>query len=399
MSLTLSKKAAAVKPSSTLAISAKAKAMKAEGMDVVSFGAGEPDFNTPDNISEAGIRAITEGFTKYTAASGITELKEAVCKKFEEFNKLHYEPNQVIICNGAKHCLTNVFEAILNPGDEVIILVPYWLTYPETVKLCSGVPVFVYGDKKNGYKAAIDQVSEAVTDKTKALLLNSPCNPTGMIYTEEELTAIADLAVEKDFYVISDEIYEYLTYEGKKHVSIASFGEEIYDRTITVSGVSKSYAMTGWRIGYAGAPLRVAKLMSSIQSHQTSNPNSIAQKAALEALTGDQTRLWQMHDEFDKRRKYMYGRLVKMPHISLLKPVGAFYTFIDCTKLLELSYKGEKLGTTARIGQILLSDYQVAVIPCADFGAPSHIRLSYAVSVETIEKGMKRIEDFLLSLK
>lgn len=324
MSLSLSRKAASVKPSSTLAITAKAKALKAEGIDIVGFGAGEPDYNTPDNINEAAIRAIKEGFTKYTPASGTVELKKAVSDKFREFNGLNYEPNQIVISNGGKHSLTNIFEVLLNPGDEVIIPAPYWLTYPEIVKLADGVPVFLYGSKDNGYKVTAKQIREAVTDKTKALILNTPSNPTGMVYSEEELRAIAEIAVAKDFYVVADEMYEYLIYDGKKHVSIASLGEEIYKRTITCSGVSKSYAMTGWRIGYTGSGTEIAKMMGSVQSHQTSNPNSIAQKAALEALTGDQSALEEMRVEFDKRRKYMYERISAMPLLDLLEPEGAF---------------------------------------------------------------------------
>ena len=398
MSLSLSKKAASVKPSSTLAITAKAKALKAEGIDIVGFGAGEPDFNTPDNINEAAIKAIKEGFTKYTPASGTEELKKAVSAKFREFNGLHYEANQIVISNGGKHSLTNIFEVILNPGDEVIIPAPYWLTYPEIVKLSDGVPVFLYGARDNGYKVTAKQIREAVTDKTKALILNTPSNPTGMVYSEEELRAIAEIAVEKDFYVVADEMYEYLIYGEKKHVSIASLGDEIYKRTITCSGVSKSYAMTGWRIGYTGSSAEIAKMMGSVQSHQTSNPNSIAQKAALEALTGDQSALGEMRVEFDKRRKYMYERISAMPLLDLLEPEGAFYVFVDFTNVLEKSYKGQKIGTAAKAAEILIEDYQVAVVPCADFGFDNFVRLSYAISLEAIEKGLDRIEKFVSSL-
>ena len=398
MSLSLSRKAASVKPSSTLAITAKAKALKAEGIDIVGFGAGEPDYNTPDNINEAAIRAIKEGFTKYTPASGTVELKKAVSDKFREFNGLNYEPNQIVISNGGKHSLTNIFEVLLNPGDEVIIPAPYWLTYPEIVKLADGVPVFLYGSKDNGYKVTAKQIREAVTDKTKAFILNTPSNPTGMVYSEEELRAIAEIAVAKDFYVVADEMYEYLIYDGKKHVSIASLGEEIYKRTITCSGVSKSYAMTGWRIGYTGSSTEIAKMMGSVQSHQTSNPNSIAQKASLEALTGDQSALEEMRVEFDKRRKYMYERISAMPLLDLLEPEGAFYVFVDFTNVLEKSYKGQKIGTAARAAEILIEDYQVAVVPCADFGFDNFVRLSYAISLEAIEKGLDRIEKFVSSL-
>lgn len=398
MALTLSKKAQAVKPSSTLAITAKAKELKAQGIDVVGFGAGEPDFNTPENVCDVAIDAIKDGFTKYTPASGTNELKEAICKKFKEFNGLDYKPNQIVISNGGKHGLSNVFDAILNPGDEVIIPAPYWLSYPEMVKLSDGVPVVITGTKENGYKVTAKQVEDAITDKTKALVLNTPSNPTGMIYTEEELRAIADVVVKKDIYVVADEMYEYLIYGDEKHVSIASFNEEIYKRTITCSGLSKSYAMTGWRIGYTGSSPEIAKLMSSIQSHATSNPNSIAQAAAVEALNGPQEMVESMKEEFDKRRQYMYKRVCEMPHVSTLEPKGAFYVFIDTEVALGKEYKGEKIGTTAKMAEILLEDYAVAVIPCADFGFPNYIRLSYAISMEQIEKGLDRIENFLKEL-
>ena len=399
MSLSLSKKAQAVKPSSTLGITAKVKELKAEGVDVVGFGAGEPDFNTPENICDAAIAAIKEGFTKYTPASGTNELKKAVCKKFEEFNHLHYEPAQIVVSNGGKHSLSNIFDAILNQGDEVIIPGPYWLSYPEMVKLSDGIPVIVYGTKENEYKVTADQIEQAVTAKTKALVLNSPNNPTGMIYTKSELQKIADLAVKYDFYVVSDEMYEYLIYGDEKHISIASLGEEIYKRTLTCSGLSKSYAMTGWRIGYVGAPLQIAKLMGAIQSHATSNPNSIAQKAAYEALTGQQETVAAMCEEFNKRRIYMFERLSKMPHIQIFEPRGAFYAFVDISELLEMSYKGTPVSDGQNLAQILLSDYHVAVVPCDDFGYPNHVRLSYAVSQEQIEKGLDRIENFIIDLK
>ena len=398
MALTLSRKAAQVKPSSTLAITAKAKELKAEGIDVVGFGAGEPDFNTPENINEAAIAAIKSGFTKYTPASGIAELKKAVSRKFEEFNGLHYGTDQIVISNGGKHSLTNIFQAIMNPGDEVIIPAPYWLTYPEIVKLCDGVPVYVYGTKDFGYKVTARQIENVVTDKTKAVILNTPNNPTGMVYSEGELRAIADVAVKKDIYVVADEMYENLIYGDKKHVSIASLGEEIYKRTITCSGLSKSYSMTGWRIGYTGSSVEIAKLMGSIQSHQTSNPNSIAQKAALEALRGPQDVVTAMREEFDQRRKYMYERVSQMPLVDALEPEGAFYTFVDFTDVLEKSYKGVRIGTASRVAEILIEDYKVAVVPCQDFGFDNFVRLSYAISMENIKKGLDSIEEFVSSL-
>jgi len=398
MSLKLSEKAQAVKPSSTLAITAKAKAMRAEGIDVVGFGAGEPDFNTPENVCNAAIDAIHAGFTKYTPASGTEELKKAISKKFREFNHLDYAVNQIVISNGGKHALSNVFDAILNAGDEVIIPAPYWLSYPEMVKLSDGVPVFVYGLKEQGYKVSAAQIEQAVTGKTKALIINSPNNPTGMIYSAEELRAIADVAVKHDIFVVADEMYEYLIYGNEKHVSIASFNDEIYQRTITCSGLSKSYSMTGWRIGYTGSSVEIAKLMSSIQSHATSNPNSIAQKAGVEALNGSQETVLKMRNEFDKRRIYMYEQISKMPYLSALEPKGAFYLFVDASEVLKRAYKGEKIAATARLAEILLSDYAVAIVPCADFGFPEHFRLSYAISIEQIKKGLDRIDSFLKEL-
>ena len=400
MSLTLSRKAMQVKPSSTLAITDKANQLRKAGVDVVGFGAGEPDFKTPDNICAAAIDAINSGFTKYTAASGILELKQAVCDKLERFNHLHYETNQIVISNGGKHSLSNIFDAIINPGDEVLIPCPYWLSYPEMVKLSDGIPVFLTATKENDYKITASQLEKAITDKTKALVLNSPNNPTGMIYSEEELRAIADVVVKKDIYVIADEMYEYLIYGDDRHVSIASFNEEIYKRTITCSGMSKSYAMTGWRIGYAAAPTaQLAKLMSSIQSHATSNPNSIAQRAALEALNGPQEAVEEMKKEFGRRRDYMVETLRKMPYIDFSEPKGAFYVFIDMTEALDLKYGGEKLDSISRLADALLEDYAVAVVPCTDFGCPNHIRLSYAISMEQIEKGLSRIAEFLGTLE
>ena len=398
MALTLSKKALAVKPSSTLSITAKAKELREKGIDVVGFGAGEPDFNTPDNICEAAIRAIHNGFTKYTPASGTQELKKAVCDKFGKVNNISYQPDQIVISNGGKHSLTNIFQAILNPGDEVIIPAPYWLSYPEIVKLADGVPVFVRAGKEQNYKVTAAQIDAACTEKTKALIINSPNNPSGMIYTRKELEAIAEVAVKRDIYVVSDEIYENLVYGDDKQVSIASLNEEIYKRTITCSGLSKSYSMTGWRIGYTGSSKEIAKIMGSVQSHQTSNPNSVAQKAAYEALTGPQNSVFLMNQEFNKRRDYMYERVSDIKYISALKPHGAFYLFVDISEILDREYKGLKVGDVANLAKILIEEYNVAVIPCVDFGFRDHIRLSYAISLDQIKKGLDRIEDFTSKL-
>ena len=399
MSLELSKKGLAVKPSSTLAITARAKEMKSNGIDIVGFGAGEPDFKTPENICAAAKKAIDMGQTKYTAAAGTIELRTAISKKFKEFNHINYEPSQIVVSNGGKHALTNIFEAIINSGDEVIIPAPFWLSYPEMVKLSDGVPVIVYCTEEENYKITPEKLQKSITPKTKALILNSPNNPTGVIYTREELERLADVIIKNDIYVVADEMYEMLVYDNNEFVSIASLNDEIYKRTITCSGMSKSYSMTGWRMGYTGAPAEIAKIMSSIQSHQASNPNSIAQAAALEALTGPQDSVYEMRKEFDKRRKYMFERVSEMPYVSTVKPTGAFYMFVNLSDALNKSYKGEKIGDAATAAKILIEDYNTAVIPCADFGAPANIRLSYAISIEDIEKGLDRIEKFLKDLK
>lgn len=399
MSLELSKKALAVKPSSTLAISAKAKELKAKGYDIVSFGAGEPDFNTPDNINEAAIRAIKEGFTKYTAASGMPELKKAICKKFESFNNINYTPEQIVISSGCKHSLCNICQALINPGDEVIIPSPYWLSYPELVSLAYGVPVFVECREEDGYKITPELLQNAITDKTKAVIINSPNNPTGMVYSRDELTALSEVIIKNDIYCISDEIYENLVYDESEVCSIASLNEEIYKRTITVSGVSKSYAMTGWRIGYTGSSVEIAKLMSNIQSHQTSNPNSIAQKATIEALNGPQDEVVRMKRHFNERRKLMIKMLSTIPHMKPMAPQGAFYVFVDISEVLNMKYKGEKVGDVFNLARILLEDFNVAVIPCADFGFSDHIRLAYAISKDAIEKGLARIWKFACLLE
>lgn len=399
MALSFSKKAMEVKPSSTLAISAKAKELKAQGIDVVGFGAGEPDFNTPDNINQAAIEAIDEGFTKYTPASGMKELKEAISRKFKHVNHVNYEADQVVISNGGKHALTNVFTALINPGDEVIIPAPYWLSYPEIVKLVGGVPVIVTATKEENYKITAKKLQAAITDKTKIFVLNTPNNPTGMIYTRQELEELANVIVENDIYVLADEMYEYLIYGDEPHISIASLNDEIYARAITCSGVSKSYAMTGWRIGYTGSSKEIAKLMGSVQSHQASNPNSIAQKAALEAISGPQDTVETMRKEFDHRRKYIYKRICDMPLVTTVEPMGAFYVFVDVTEVFGKTCKGKTIKTTHDLADVLLNDYAVAVVPCDDFGFNDHIRLSYAISKEQIKKGMDRLETFLHDCK
>ncbi|MEA5057035.1 MAG: pyridoxal phosphate-dependent aminotransferase [Anaerotignum propionicum] len=395
----LSRKALCIKPSSTMAISSKAAQLKAEGKDIVTFGVGEPDFDTPEHIRKAGIAAIESGQTRYTAAAGIPALRQAVCDKLKNDNGLEYEQAQIIISNGAKHSLMNVFMAILNDGDEVIIPAPYWLSYSEMVKIAGGEPVIIHTKKENQFMMTREELEQAYTRKTKAVVLTSPSNPTGMVTSYEDLKMIADFAVEKDIFVISDEIYEKLIYdENKKHISIASLGKEIYERTIVINGVSKSYAMTGWRIGYAAAPLEVAKLMGSLQSHMASNPNTIAQMATLTALNGSQDCVEEMCVEFKKRRDYIFEREEAIPLIQALKPEGAFYLFVDVSQTYGKKHDGVEINSAADFATILLDKKFVAVIPCADFGMSDYIRLSYATSMELIEKGMDRIAEMIEEL-
>ena len=396
----LSKRAMSIKASTTMAISSKAAELKAAGLDVVSFGAGEPDFNTPAHIGQAGIDAIHNGQTRYTAAAGLPELRKAVCDKLKKDNGLEYEPAQVIISNGAKHSLINTFMAILNEGDEVIIPAPFWLSYSEMVRIADGVPVIIHTKKENKFMMTKEELENAYTEKTKAVVLTSPSNPTGQVMGRADLEMIAAFAISHDILVISDEIYEKLIYdEGKEHISIASLSKEIYDRTIVINGVSKSYAMTGWRIGYAAAPLPIAKLMASLQSHMASNPNTIAQMATITALNGPQDCVAEMCVEFKKRRDYIFEREEAIPLLSALKPEGAFYLFVDVSGTYGKSYAGQEIKTAADFASILLDQKYVAVVPCADFGMPDYIRLSYATSMELIKKGMDRIEEMVKELK
>ena len=394
-----SRKAKNINPSITLAITAKAKALKAEGVDVVSFGAGEPDFNTPKNIIDAAIRAMEEGKTKYTPTAGIIELREAICNKLEKDNNLKYNPNQIIVSTGAKQCLADVFMAILNPGDEVIVPTPYWVSYPELIKLADGTPVFVEANEKAGYKYTIEDLEKVVTDKTKALVLNSPNNPTGTIYQKEELEVIAEFAKKHDILIISDEMYEKLIYDGEKHISIASLSQDAYERTVVINGVSKAYAMTGWRIGYAAAKEEIIKLMVSVQSHVTSNPNSIAQYASVEALNGPTDELVKMIVEFDNRRKFMVKRIGEMEGLDIIYPKGAFYLMINVSSVYGKAINGKTINSSLDFSAELLEEEKVAVIPGAAFGLDKFIRLSYATSQKDIEEGLNRIENFIKKLK
>lgn len=395
----LSKKAMGISPSLTLAITAKAKKLKAEGVDVIGFGAGEPDFNTPKNIQDVAIEAIQGGLTRYTAASGIIELKEAIVNKFKNDNNLVYKTSQIIVSTGAKQCLANVFQAILNPGDEVIIGVPYWVSYPELVQLADGVPVYVNTKEDNSFKITVEELEKVVNEKTKAIIINSPNNPTGATYSIEELEKIASFAKEKNIFIISDEIYEKLLYGKEGHVSIASLSEDAYNRTIVINGVSKAYAMTGWRIGYAAASEEIVKLMSNIQSHTTSNPSSIAQYASVEALNGPQDEVELMKIEFKKRRDYMIDKINSIENLSCVKPEGAFYVMVNISKLLGKTIDGTTIKDSLTFSDLLLDKEKVAVIPGIAFGVDEFIRLSYATSIENITNGLNRIENFVKAIK
>lgn len=397
--MNLSKKAGNISPSITLSITAKANELKAQGVDVVSFGAGEPDFNTPQNIINAAIKAMQDGKTKYTPAGGILELKKTICKKFKEDNGLDYTTDQITISTGAKQCLANVFMAILNPGDEILIPIPYWVSYPELVKLADGVPVFVETLKENNYKYTIEDLEKAVSDKTKAILINSPNNPTGTIYNREELIEIAEFAKKHDLLIISDEIYEKLIYDGEKHISIASLSEDAFERTVVINGVSKTYAMTGWRLGYVAASKEITKLMTSIQSHMTSNVNTIAQYAAIEALNGPIEDLNTMVKEFERRRNFMVDRLSKIDGVSIIKPSGAFYIMVNISSYFNTTFKGEEIKNSLDFSRVLLDEEKVAVIPGAGFGLDEYIRLSYATSMDIIETGIDRIAMFINKIK
>jgi len=399
MTIGISQRAKAIKPSPTLAMAAKAKAMKAQGIDVVDFGVGEPDFDTPENVKQAGIKAIQSGCTKYTPAGGTDELKDAVVDKLKKDNGLVYERSQVLISCGAKHSLYNIAEALFDPGDEVIIPSPYWVSYPDQVILNDAVPVIVETTEQEGFRISAAKLEKAITKRTKAFILNSPSNPTGLAYDRKTLEEIAAVAVKHRIYVISDEIYEKLVYDGFTHTSIASLNPEIKELTIVVNGVSKSHAMTGWRIGFAAGPTDVIKAMANIQSQSTSNPASISQKAALEALRGPQDFLPVMNAEFDKRRKYMVERLNKMKGVSCTLPVGAFYAFPNVSKLYGRAAGGKTIKNSADLAAYLLETAKVALVSGDSFGADAYIRLSYATSLEIIKKGMDRIEEAVNALK
>ena len=385
----LSKRIKDLSPSSTLLITSLAGKLISEGYDVVSFAAGEPDFDTPDFIKEAAIEAIQKGFTKYTPSTGTNELKKAVQEKFKRENGLEYSLEQIVVSCGAKHCIYNIILALIDDGDEVIIPVPYWVSYPEMVKTAGGACRFVPAKKENNFKLTAAELEESVTDKTKLLILNSPSNPTGAVYSSDELKAIADLCARRRIYVLSDEIYEKLVYDNLRACSIAAFNKDIYERTFTVNGVSKAYSMTGWRIGYCAGPLEAMNAIKNLQDHSTSNPCSIAQKAALKALTcrDDWTR--SMCQEFQRRRDYLVERLKNIPGIAYIRPQGAFYLFCD------ISATGLK---SQEFAARFLDEEKVAVIPGDGFGCDDYIRLGFAMNIDKIKKGIDRLERWVKQL-
>ena len=394
----LSRKAMAIADSVTLAIDAKAKAMAAEGTDVVGFGAGEPDFNTPQFICDAAKKAIDEGKTRYTPVSGTLGLRQAICGKLARDNGLSYEPSQIVVSNGAKHSLFNTFQTLLNPGDEVIIPAPYWVSYPELVKIADGTPVFVPTSEENGFKMRMEALRSAVTPRTKALVLCNPCNPTGALYTAEELRPIADLAVEKGFFVIADEIYEKLVYGGQRFTSIASLGEDIKRQSIVINGASKAFAMTGWRIGYTACEKPIAKLMSNLQSQATSNANSVAQYAMEAAMTQPCRELPMMVEEFDRRRLLLCDGINAIDGLSCRYPEGAFYVLMNIKGVIGKKYRGEPILDSMTFARLLLEAYHVAVVPGVAFGCEGYARLSYATGRERISEGLRRMAAFVRDL-
>ncbi|MFP3917403.1 pyridoxal phosphate-dependent aminotransferase [Lysinibacillus telephonicus] len=380
-------------PSSTLAITAKAKELKAQGIDVIGLGAGEPDFNTPQNILDAAAQSMAKGFTKYTPAGGLPALKQAIIDKLSRDNHLSYKPNEIIVGIGAKHVLYTLFQVILNEGDEVIIPAPYWVSYPEQVKLAGGIPVFVESTSEQNYKITAEQLRNAITDKTKAVIINSPSNPSGMVYSREELTELASVAVEKDILIVSDEIYEKLLYNGLEHFSIAQLSDEVKTQTIVVNGVAKSHSMTGWRIGYAAGNAEIIKSMTDLASHSTSNPTTTSQYATIEAYNGPQDSVEEMRRAFESRLEVIYPKLSAIPGFKVLKPQGAFYLLPDVSEAaLKTGFDSVDDFVSA-----LLTEANVAVVPGSGFGVPSTIRLSYATSLELLEEAVRRMDNYVKS--
>ena len=391
----LSKLAKELKPSATLAITAKAKEMKSQGIDVIGFGAGEPDFDTPENIKEFAKRSIDNGFTKYTAASGIDELKNAIILRIKEDYNVEYEKKEIFVGSGAKHVLYNLFQVLLDLNDEVIIPAPYWVSYPEQVRIAGGKPVILKTEQSNGFKVKPSEIQNVITDKTKILVLNYPSNPTGVTFTKEELVEIANLAEKNDLIIISDEIYDKTLYSETKHTSFVQINDSIKDRTILVNGVSKTYSMTGWRIGYAAGNKKVLAAMNNLAGQSTSNPTSIAQKASVEAFSGPQNKVNEMVVEFKKRRDFICKELNNINGISCLVPDGAFYVFPDISYYFGKEYKNGKIENSVDFADFLLNEAKVAVVPGIEFGSDKNIRISYATSMHDIKEGIKRIKEKL----
>ncbi|OUQ20642.1 aspartate aminotransferase [Flavonifractor sp. An135] len=391
----LSTIAQAVQASTTMAIDAMFKQMKADGVDVIGFGAGEPDFDTPDEIKAAGIAAIEQNVTRYTPAAGTVELRKAVCERMQADCGLSYKPNQVVATSGAKHAVYLALRALVNPGDEVILPAPYWVSYYELIKMVGGVPVVVTATEAEHFKLTPEKLSAAITPKTKCLILNNPSNPTGMMYGEEELRGIADVVVKNDLYVISDEIYYGLVYDGKPFVSFASLSPEVWERTILINGVSKSYAMTGWRIGYACANDQVAKVMANYVSHSTGSASAISQKASVTALTAPQEKIEEMRQAFEARRNYIVERMNAIPGVSCIRPEGAFYVMMNLEQLIGKTIHGVTITNDDVFADAFLKHGLVAVVPGSGFGAPNFVRWSYATSLDNIKEGLNRLEKFL----
>ena len=391
----LSQTACAVQVSSTMAMDALAKQMKAAGVDVLGFGAGEPDFNTPDHIKAAADRAIAYNVTRYTPATGTMELKQAVCRRMREDCGVEYAPNQVVATSGAKHCVYLALRALVDPGDEVVLPAPFWVSYLELIKMVGGKPVTVTAGEGAGFKMTAEQLAAAITPSTKALILNNPNNPTGMVYSREELEAIARICVEKDIYAISDEVYYSLMYDGEKFTSMAALGNQIRERTILVNGVSKSYAMTGWRIGYLLANDKISRVISNFVSHSTGSPCSVSQAAAVAALTGPQDCVEEMRRAFEKRRNYIVERMNQIDGVSCIKPEGAFYVMMNIERLIGKTICGEHIQSSDDFCTAFLKHGLVATVPGSGFGAPNFVRWAYAASMDNIRKGLDRLEAFL----
>lgn len=393
MNIQLAQRVKALTPSSTLAITAKAKELKSQGFDVIGLGAGEPDFNTPQHIIDAAFQSMNEGHTKYTPSAGLPALKKEIIHKFKQDQGITFEPNEIIVTNGAKHALYTLFQVLLDEGDEVIIPTPYWVSYPEQVKLAGGVPVYLEGKEENEYKITPSQLAEIITDKTKAIIINSPSNPTGMLYTEDELKALGEVCLKHNLLIVSDEIYEKLVYGENIHVSVAQISPQLKEQTIIINGVSKSHSMTGWRIGYAAGNAELIKAMTNLASHSTSNPTTPAQYGSIAAYAGSQAMLSEMVEAFESRLNTIYDKLVAIPGFTCIKPQGAFYLFPNVKEAAELT----GFENVDDFAKSLLEEAMVAVIPGSGFGAPNNIRLSYATSLELLEEAVGRMDKFVKS--